>query len=95
MPTVDLDAQYGTVPVGPLRDKLTVDISSSDYVEDRGFVCQAATAGDLTYRTHQGEQDQTEAGLDAGDAVEVAGVPVALRAVRSSSTVTSIVVGLL
>ena len=78
---------------GPLEDKLAIDISSEDYVDNRGFVCHVLTAGDLTYRTMAGNADVTEAGLAAGDAITVAGTPVRLRVVRSSSTVTSIAVG--
>ena len=81
-------------PAGPLRDKRTVDISSDDFVHEPGFICQAATAGSLIYRTLNGESDQTETGLAIGDSINVAGVPVILQAVRSSSTVTSIVIGI-
>lgn len=93
MPAANLDEMFGRTPIGPLRDKFSVDISRKDYEEDGGFICVAGTDGDLTYRTHEGRIDQTEQGMKAGAAVEVAGIPVALRAVRSSSTVTSIVVG--
>lgn len=89
----DISELYGTVPIGPLRDRRDVDISSEDYVDDGGFLCEVVDAGDLTYRTFSGAADRTEAGLSAGDAIEVAGVPVVLRAARSSSTVTRIIVG--
>ena len=82
-------------PAGPLRDKRTVSISSDDFVHESGFICQVAGAGNLIYRTLNGETDQTEAGLSAGDSINVAGVPVILQAVRSSSTVTSIVIGII
>ena len=82
-------------PIGPLRDKHTVDISANDFVHEAGFICQAATAGDLTYQTLTGEVDQTEAGLAIGDTVSgPGGIPVLLKAVRASSTVTSIIVGI-
>lgn len=77
---------------GPLGDKLTVTIGTDDYEPGWPFVCQAGTDGDLTYRTVDGATDQTET-LTAGDSIQVAGLPVALRAVRGTSTITSIVVG--
>ena len=83
-------------PVGPYRDKRVIDISSDDYENDNGFTCQVATAGNITYRTLHGEADQTESGLAVGDVVAgPGGVPVVLVAVRASSTVTSIVVGII
>ena len=84
---------YGTRPIGPLRDRIVVDIGSEDYEPGGGFVCQAAAAGDLDFRTWAGQADQSVAGMSVGDAVEVAGVPVLLSAVRGTSTVTRIVVG--
>ena len=89
----DLRLQSG--PLGPLRDKVTIDISTDDYVRETGFICQVATAGDLDYRTLNGDSDLNETGLAVGDSVNVAGIPVILQAVRSTSTVTSIVVGIL
>ena len=80
---------------GPLSDKQTIDISSDDYINANGFVCQVAVAGNLTYQTLHGSADQTETGLSIGDAIHVAGIPVLLKAVRASSTVTSITVGIL
>lgn len=82
-------------PLGPLRDKFSVTIATDDYEREEGFICQVGTAGDLTYRTLHGEQDQTETGLAAGASINVANVPVVLRAVRGTSTVTSIVVGVI
>ena len=95
MPVVNLDLQGPDAPVGPLRDRIEVDISSRGYRNDCGFICEVLGAGSLTYRTHEGAADQTEPGMGAGDTVEVAGIPVVLRAVRSSSSVTRIAVGLL
>ena len=83
-------------PLGPYRDKRTVDISAADFVREQGFTCQAANGGNLTYRTLEGAQDETENGLSAGDTiVGPGGIPVILSAVRSTSTVTSIVIGIL
>lgn len=80
-------------PVGPLRDKFSVTIGTDDYSDPSGFICQVGTAGNITYRTLEGTADQTETGLSAGDTINVGGIPVLLSAVRGSSTVTSIVVG--
>ena len=88
---VDISKLFGVLPLGPLRDKRTVDISTSDY-EDDGFVCQVAKAGTLTYRTVSGDEDQTET-LAKGDTVNLGGVMVALRAVRASAAIGSIAVG--
>ena len=80
--------------LGPLRDKRVVAIGADDYVNARGFVCVAGTTGSLVYRTLWGIADQTETIAAAGDGITVGGVPVILTAVRGSSTVTSIVVGI-
>lgn len=89
---VDVSQQFGPRPVGPLRDKRTVDISTDDHVDDGGFVCQAVKAGTLTYRTLAGVADQSEP-VQAGGTVNVGGVMVLLQLVRSDTTVASIVVG--
>ena len=93
MPPPNLRHQRG--PIGPLRDKFTEVIGTDDYELATGFICQVATAGDLTYRTLDGEADQAETGLAIGDTINVGGVPVILVAVRGASTVTSVVVGIL
>ena len=83
-------------PIGPYRDKYSETIGGADFELATGFTCQAGSAGNITYRTLVGTVDQTETGLTAGDSVAGAGgVPVVLVAVRSSSTVTSIVVSVL
>ena len=87
-----VDLQWYSGPAGPLKSRSVVDISTTDYVDHRGFLVQAAGAGDLTYRPLIGTADQTET-VTAGGYPSVAGVPVICIAVRSTSTVTSIVVG--
>lgn len=83
-------------PIGPYRDKRVVAIGADDFTLDTGFTCQAAAAGDISYRTLFGEEDQTEAGLAVGDTIAgPGGIPVVLRTVRGSSTVASIVIGIL
>lgn len=89
------DMEHAKGGIGPLKDKAVVDISANDFVDSRGFLVVAATTGDLTYRTLAGSVDQTETGLAIGDLVNVGGFPVVCRAVRTASTVTSIVVGYL
>ena len=79
-------------PLGPLRDKFTETIGAADYELESGFICQAATAGSLIYRTLEGSADQTET-VAVGAVIGVGNVPVVLRAVRGTSSVTSIVVG--
>ena len=93
MPAPDLSKRDN--PLGPLRDKFVRSIASEDYVREAGFICQVAAAGSLTYRTLGGTADQTETGLAVGDTINVSGIPVVLQAVRSTSTVTSVVVGIL
>ena len=90
--TVDVSQLYGLQPLGPLRDKRDVDISAAGYEDKAGFVCQAAKAGDLTYRTVAGDADQTET-LEAGGIVQACGVPVLLKAVRASAAIGSVVIG--
>ena len=93
MPAPDLN--HLDDPLGPPRDKRIIAIGTEDFVLDTGFICQVATVGNLTYRTLTGAADQTEASLAVGDVIAVCGIPVVLRAVRGSSTVTSIVIGVL
>ena len=90
--TVNVSELYGLLPLGPLRDKRSVDISSADHVDAGGFVCQVAKAGTLSYRTIAGEADQTET-LKAGDTVQAGGVAVLLQAVRANAAIGSIVIG--
>lgn len=91
MTIANIDGVQGAV--GPLKANPVIDITANDYEDDRGFIVQALTAGDLTYRTFDGDADQTETLVAAGFP-NVCGVPVLCRAVRSTSTVT-IRVGLL
>ena len=81
------------IPVGPLRDRLVETIGTDDYELESGFICQVNSAGSLTYRTLAGISDLTQSGLVIGDIINVANIPVLLRVVRGSSTVTSIIVG--
>ena len=84
------------LPFGPYRDKRTVTIGTEDFVREAGFTCQVATDGNITYRTLGGDEDEDETGLSAGDTITGPGsVPVVLSAVRGTSTVTSIVIGIL
>ena len=93
MPAPDLRKR--DYPLGPYRDKRTVAISTDDFILESGFTCQVGSDGNITYRTLHGAEDQTESSLDAGDSiVGPGGVPVALQAVRGTSTVTSIVIGI-
>lgn len=92
MEPVDVSKLYGSRPLGPLRDKRSVDISAADHVDEGGFVCEVAKAGDLTYRTVAGETDETET-LKAGESVQASGVPVLLKAVRANASIGTIVTG--
>lgn len=78
---------------GPLIDRYAVAIGDDDIVPGRPFVAVAVAAGDLTYRPVGATEDRTET-LAVGGFPNVANIPVLLEAVRSSSTVTSIVVGI-
>ena len=84
-------------PIGPLKDKFAVTLSgrSEDYVLLQGFVCQVGSMGNIAYFTLEGELEQRETGLTAGDTINVGGVAVALRriVIGANTTVTSIVVG--
>lgn len=81
-------------PVGPLRGRKTVTIGSEDVEFDAGVIVQAATAGDLVYHPLYGGSDITET-VAVGDFPNVAGIPVLVSAIRGSSTVTEVVIGLL
>ena len=82
--------------IGPYRDIQTIAIASDDFTFGGGFTVQAGTAGDITYRAINGDEDATVTGLAAGDTITgPGGIPVLCVAVRGSSTVTSIVAGFL
>ena len=99
MPDPDLSKRSD--PLGPLRDRRVLAIGADDYVNERGFICQVNGAGVITYRTLEGAEDQTETGRSAGDVINVANIPVVLRAIRGSgsagsrTTVTSVIIGVL
>ena len=85
---------------GPYRGKiLDQDISTVDYVDERGFTITAKTAGTLTYLTLDrvlagSVGDQTET-LAVGDTIAGPGsAPVLLVAVRMSSGITTIDIGI-
>ena len=81
--------------IGPYRDKRVVAIGSDDFEQPTGFTCQVATAGDLTYETLHGAAEITKTGLSAGDTITgPGGIPVVLRKISGSSTVTSVVIGI-
>ena len=84
-------------PIGPLRDRFAhTTHATNDYEDERGFICQLGTAGDVVYRTMLGSADITESGKSAGDVISVGTIPVILTAVRSlagGTTVTSLVIG--
>ena len=83
------------LPAGPLRGREAVDVSSSDFVRDSGFVLQVGGSGNVTYRTQLGTADVTET-FSAAGMVAVAGTPVLLTAVRmTGTTATGLVAGLL
>ena len=94
----DPDLSQLDSPIGPLRDRIVVDIRTEDYVRPEGFICEANAAGNLVYQTLRGTEDQAQNGLAVGDFPGVCGAPVTLKAVRnardSGTTVTSIVVGI-
>ena len=87
---------HSNTAIGPYRDKKLITVGTADYERPTGFTCTVSTAGDLTYRTLEGDTDQTETGLAIGDTIiGPGGIPVLLQVVRSNSTVTSIIIGIL
>lgn len=82
------------VEQGPLRDRVAVDVSSSDFVRDGGFILQVNASGSITYRTLDGDTDITEM-FSAAGTVNVGGVPVLLRAVRQASSAPAMIAGVL
>jgi len=72
--------------LGPPRAIETVDVSSGDYVRERGFVLQVNAPGDVAYTTLEGDGTSRTETFGAAGSVSVAGIPVALRAVHMSGT---------
>lgn len=91
MPTPDLAKL--DLPLGPLRDKFSVTIGTDDFALESGFICQVGTAGDITYRTLAGLNDQTETAVTAGDIIGIGNHAVVLTHIRGSSTITSAIIG--
>lgn len=83
-------------PVGPLRDVEEVTIGSDDYEQDFGFICQitsAVASQDITVRTLEGENDIIFNDVTQGTVLGMSTHPVLLRAIRGTSTVTTVLVG--
>lgn len=80
-------------PLGPLRDKRVITVGSDDVLFPLGAIVQAGTTGDLVYITLEGSVELTETIATVGDFIGVAGIPVLIKEVKGTSTVTSIVVG--
>ena len=78
---------------GRVRSHRTVDISTDDYEDPKGFVFQVAAAGDITFRGIDDDDDSTVEGLAVGGYPQVAGRAVICQVVRASSTVPAIIVG--
>lgn len=84
----------GTIgSIGPLKDMSAPDVSAADYTDERGFVVEATSPGDVAVRTLEGAADQTVTGLTAGDVVGVGGVPVICRAIRAAGTTAAVRIG--
>ena len=87
-------------PFGPYRHKqIGIDISADDHIDERGFTVRAETAGTITYRTlliglGPVLGDITETVVAGDSIVGPGGVCVVCVAVRSSSGVTSIEIGI-
>lgn len=81
-----ISASPQTVYLGPPRDVETVDLSGGDYIRERGFVLQVNAAGDVAYSTLDGGSTSRTETFAAAGFVSVAGVPIALRAVRQTGT---------
>lgn len=81
-----VSASPQTIYLGPPRDAETVDLSGGDYVRERGFVLQVNAAGDVSYTTLDGGSTSRTETFAAAGYVGVAGVPLALRAVRQAGT---------
>ena len=91
------DIRNFDIPVGPLRDRIVMSVGNDDIEIPDGFICQVAApvaAGILTYQTVAGSADQSET-LAAGSFPNSCGIPVMLKVIRGTSTVTSVVIGVL
>ena len=80
--------------IGPLRDKQLIDISSDDFVDVRGFILQAAAAGDIQYTTLAGTTAVET--VTEGAVISVGSYAVLCRSVNAAnSTIDSVVIGYL
>lgn len=99
MPLPDLSNQQDPLPL--LRDRQVIDVSTTDYEREQGFICEVASTGSaqtIVVTTLEGTEN-TISGVPKNYIPSVASVPVALKKVEAAGngdgTVTSIVVGLL
>lgn len=78
--------------IGPYRDKYTVTVGTEDIEIPGGAMVQAGSAGNITYRTMDGESDQTETLTAGATVLGAGGIPVIIIAIRGTSTITSAVI---
>ena len=84
-------------PVGPVKATRELVIGSEDVEIDAGFICTVlapATGGVLVYRELNGDADRRRAGLAANTTITTQStnfpLPVLVRTIRGSSTVTRV-----
>lgn len=80
MSVADVRRYTGTA-WGPVRNARIIDLSGGDFVDRRGFVWQAETAGSYSYRPESASGDLTVT-LQAGEYPTVGGVSILCSAVR-------------
>lgn len=69
-----------------------VDISSADFEYEKGFFCEGVANGTLTVRGIDSNVDADKTLVDAERKILSFGLPYLLKAVRTNSTVGSIIV---
>ena len=95
-----LDLSFTDGPHGPLVDTWDETIGADDFsLNDKsGFICHVGSAGDLVVETYKGggiERTFTFVAADVGSGIRVDGIPVLIRKIKGTSTVTSVRIGII
>lgn len=79
-------------PLGPLRNGFIQEVTTEDYIDERGFVAHALTMG-MFVCVPLGSDTEISFNAVIGSYLNSCGVPIFLKAIKSTSTVTSFMIG--
>ena len=89
------DLRYSEYDVGHPKTKKVLIVANlnADYVDEKGFIIQAGSSGDIVY-TPLDQKDSLTETFAVGGYPNVCGLPVVCKSITvTGTTVTSIIVG--